>query len=79
MGIFSLVGALAPILLQIISFMMARGMMKAETSRKFLDAIHAYNKESGNFSVKMRQKYARMVERQIELEMAEREAARNGN
>jgi polyhydroxyalkanoate synthesis regulator phasin len=70
-GILGLIGALAPMLLEIIRFMMAKGMMRAETSRKFLDAIHSYQKESGNFSVKMRMKYEQMVAKQLELEANE--------
>jgi len=77
MAIIGLIGALVPLLLEVIRFMIAKGMMRAETSRRFLDAINAYQKESGNFSVKMRQKYAKMVEAQIELEKKEREAARS--
>lgn len=78
-AILGMIGALAPMLLEIIRFMMAKGMMKAETSRQFLDAINAYHKESGNFSVKMRVKYAKMVEQQLELERAEKAGGENGN
>jgi hypothetical protein len=79
-GILAMIGALAPLLLEIVRFMIAKGMMRAETSRLFLDAIHAYHKESGNFSVKMRMKYAKMVERQLELEAEEKaKGAPNGH
>lgn len=70
-GILSLIGVLGPILLEIIRFMIAKGMMKAATSRKFIDAIESYQKESGNFSVKMRNKYAEMVRLQLEAEANE--------